>query len=337
MTTLSFSSVSPASTALAASPAIALHPSRPPDLQVNSMTKQFGSLTALENLSMHLKPGSFHALLGENGAGKSTLVKCIMGFYPPTAGELLIDTHPVQVSNPRDAHRYGIGMVYQHFTSVPAMTVAENLVLSRFGKTGVINWKAKMEALRAFISTSPFQGPLEISIAQLAAGQKQKLEILKQLYLNSRILILDEPTSVLTPADADEVLGLLREQVTDGKLSVLMISHKFREVMAFADEITVLRKGKFAGSGHVGDRQIADMAEMMIGEKKEPTPVEKTSLPNPVPVLDVRQISANKDSGLAAFAVIDSTVHSGEIVGIAGNSADGRGADWPIFSQNAFP
>ncbi len=321
MTTLS----SPASAAIAQpSQGIALHSSRPPDLQVNNMTKQFGSLTALENLSMHLKPGSFHALLGENGAGKSTLVKCIMGFYKPTAGELLIDTHPVQISNPRDAHRYGIGMVYQHFTSVPAMTVAENLVLSRFGKTGVINWKAEMEALRAFISTSPFQVPLEIPISQLAAGQKQKLEILKQLYLNSRILILDEPTSVLTPAEADEVLGLLREQVTDGKLSVLMISHKFREVMAFADEITVLRKGKFAGSGQVSDLTVSDMAEMMMGEKKEPTPVAKTNLLNPVPVLDVRQISANKDSGLPAFAGIDLTVHSGEIVGIAGISGNGQ-------------
>ncbi|MBW4464534.1 MAG: ABC transporter ATP-binding protein [Pegethrix bostrychoides GSE-TBD4-15B] len=297
---------------------------RPPDLQVNGMTKQFGRLMALDNLSMHLKSGSFHALLGENGAGKSTLVKCIMGFYQPTAGELLLDGNPVQIGNPRDAHRYGIGMVYQHFTSVPAMTVAENLVLSRFGGAGIINWKAEIEALRAFMSTSPFQVPLETPIAQLAAGQKQKLEILKQIYLHSRILILDEPTSVLTPAEADEVLGLLRQQVSAGELSILMISHKFREVMAFADEITVLRKGKFAGSGAVSELTVADMAEMMMGEQKVPTPVQKTSLPNATPVLEARQLGANKDNGIAAFSGIDLTVHSGEIVGIAGISGNGQ-------------
>ncbi|EDX86641.1 ABC transporter, ATP-binding protein [Synechococcus sp. PCC 7335] len=302
----------------------ASHPSHPPDLQVNGMTKQFGSLVALNNVSMHLKPGSFHALLGENGAGKSTLVKCIMGFYTPTAGKLLIDGKPIQIDNPRAAHRYRIGMVYQHFTSVPAMTVAENLVLSRFGNAGVINWKTEMEALRAFISTSPFQVPLDVPIAQLAAGQKQKLEILKQIYLNSRILILDEPTSVLTPAEADEVLGLLREQVNAGQLSILMISHKFREVMAFADEITVLRKGAFAGSGQVSELTIADMAEMMMGEKKEPTPVEKRDRIEAAPVLEVRQLGANKDSGLTAFSDINLTVYSGEIVGIAGISGNGQ-------------
>ncbi len=219
----------------------------PPELQAINMTKRFGSLVALENVSLHLKPATFHALLGENGAGKSTLVKCIMGFYTPTSGEIKINGKPSEIASPRDAQQFGIGMVYQHFTSVPAMTVAENLVLSRFDSKNLINWKQEMEGLRAFMANAPFQVPLDSTIAQLAAGQKQKLEILKQLYLKSKILILDEPTSVLTPAEADEVLGLVREQVTAGLISVLMNSHKFREITAFADEITVLRKGKFAG------------------------------------------------------------------------------------------
>lgn len=297
---------------------------RPPELHVTNMSKHFGSLVALDNVSLHLKPGSFHALLGENGAGKSTLVKCIMGFYSPTTGEVLIDGAPVRIDNPRDAHKYGIGMVYQHFTSVPAMTVAENLVLSRYDSSNIINWKAEIEALQAFMETSPFQVPLDVPIAQLAAGQKQKLEILKQLYLHSRILILDEPTSVLTPAEADEVLGLLREQVTAGKLSVLMISHKFREVMAFADEITVLRKGKFAGSGLVKDLTVSEMAEMMMGEKKEPTPVNKLTHADSVPVLEVRNLHANKDNGVEAVSGVSLTVHTGEIVGIAGISGNGQ-------------
>jgi general nucleoside transport system ATP-binding protein len=297
---------------------------RPPELEVVNMTKQFGALVALDNVSMTLKPGTFHALLGENGAGKSTLVKCIMGFYTPTAGEVRVDGTKVNIGSPRDAHKFGIGMVYQHFTSVPAMTVAENLVLSRFDNTRVINWKKEMEELQAFMSTAPFQVPLDVPIAQLAAGQKQKLEILKQIYLHSRILILDEPTSVLTPGEADEVLGLLREQVTEARLSVLMISHKFREVMAFADEITVLRKGKFAGRGQVKDLTVSDMAEMMMGERREPKPVEKVAHLHTIPVLEVREICANKDNGLEAIAGINLTVNSGEIVGIAGISGNGQ-------------
>jgi simple sugar transport system ATP-binding protein len=297
---------------------------KPPELEVVKMTKQFGSFTALDNVSLHLKPGTFHALLGENGAGKSTLVKCIMGFHTPTSGEVLIDKQSRTIDSPRDAHKYGIGMVYQHFTSVPAMTVAENLVLSRFDSPNLINWKEEYVRLEAFMQTAPFQVPLDIPIAQLAAGQKQKLEILKQIYLQVRILILDEPTSVLTPQEADEVLGLLREEVTAGKLSVLIISHKFREVMAFCDEITVLRKGKFAGHGLVKNLTVSDMAEMMMGEKRDSQRVEKTVLLNPKPVLQVQNLHADKDNGVEAIKDINLTVNSGEIVGIAGISGNGQ-------------
>jgi len=288
------------------------------------MTKEFGTFTALDSVSLHLKPGTFHALLGENGAGKSTLVKCIMGFYTPTSGEVLIDKQTRTIDSPRDAHKYGIGMVYQHFTSVPAMTVAENLVLSRFDSPNLINWKEEYARLNAFMQSAPFKVPLDIPIAQLAAGQKQKLEILKQIYLKVRILILDEPTSVLTPQEADEVLGLLREEVTAGRLSVLIISHKFREVMAFCDEITVLRKGKFAGHGLVKNLTVSDMAEMMMGEKREPKRVDKTAHLNPKPVLQVQNLDANKDNGVEAIKDVNLTVYSGEIVGIAGISGNGQ-------------
>jgi general nucleoside transport system ATP-binding protein len=297
----------------------------PPELQVTGMTKRFGSLVALNTVSLHLKPATFHALLGENGAGKSTLVKCIMGFYHPDEGQILIDGQPRPINSPRDAHHYGIGMVYQHFTSVPAMTVAENLVLSRYDNTTtVINWKQELDALRAFMDLSPFKVPLEMPVGQLAAGQKQKLEILKQLYLKSKILILDEPTSVLTPAEADEVLGLVREQVTDGKISVLIISHKFREVTGFCDEITVLRKGCPAGTGIVSQLTVGEMAEMMMGEKREPQKVEKTPHPEVVPVLQLKGLCANKDNGVEGVHQIDLTVHKGEIVGIAGISGNGQ-------------
>jgi ABC-type uncharacterized transport system ATPase subunit len=301
--------------------------SSPPELEVVNMTKTFGSLVALDSVSLKMKPGTFHALLGENGAGKSTLVKCIMGFYTPTHGDVLINKKSREIKNPRDAHHYGIGMVYQHFTSVPSMTVAENLVLSRYDPQNLINWKTELEQLNEFMANAPFQVPLERTISELAAGQKQKLEILKQLYLHSRILILDEPTSVLTPGEADEILGLLREQVTAEQLSVLMISHKFREVMAFADEITVLRKGKFAGRGNVKELAVEDMAKMMLGEDRksfEEQIVKTSTAKTAAPILQTYNIHADKDNGLEAITGINLNIYGGEIVGIAGVSGNGQ-------------
>ncbi|MEM9908758.1 MAG: ABC transporter ATP-binding protein, partial [Cyanobacteria bacterium P01_D01_bin.44] len=296
----------------------------PSQLDVVEMTKRFGRFTALDQVSMTLTPGSVHALLGENGAGKSTLVKCVMGFYKPTAGQVLVDQQLKTINSPKDAHAHGIGMVYQHFTSVPAMTVAENLVLSRYDTQNLINWRQEYEQLHAFIEQSPFKIGLDIPVAQLAAGQKQKLEILKQLYLKSRILILDEPTSVLTPGEADEVLGLLRSEVVEGNLSVLLITHKFREVQAFADEVTILRKGQLAGQGAVKDLSIEAMAQMMLGEARNTQSVAKTDAEAQTPVLSFTDIHANRENGLPAVKGVNLNVHTGEIVGIAGVSGNGQ-------------
>jgi ABC-type uncharacterized transport system ATPase subunit len=296
----------------------------PPELKMVNMTKHFGSLVALQDVNLLLKPGTFHALLGENGAGKSTLVKCVMGFYKPTSGQIFVDGQVHTIKSPKDAHHWGIGMVYQHFTSVPAMTVAENLVLSRYEKTQVINWKWEYEQLESFMERAPFQVDLSALVGQLAAGQKQKLEILKQLYLKSSILILDEPTSVLTPDEADEVLGLLREEVKAGHLSVLLITHKFREVMAFTDEVTILRKGHLAGHGTVKDLTVETMAKMMLGEERATKEVAKATVSESTPVLQVHNLTANKDNGLRAFGPLDLAVHTGEIVGIAGVSGNGQ-------------
>jgi general nucleoside transport system ATP-binding protein len=296
----------------------------PPELEVANLTKRFGNFTAVDQVSFKLKPGKFHALLGENGAGKSTLVKCIMGFHPATTGHILIDGQTREIHSPRDAYKYHIGMVYQHFTVVPAMTVAENLLLVRPDTPNVINWKSEYEKLHNFMETSPFQVKLDVPVSQLAAGQKQKLEILKQLYLNSRILILDEPTSVLTPQEADEVLGLLRQEVDAGRLSVLMISHKFREITTFTDEVTVLRKGKLAGNGLIKDLTVSDMAAMMLGEAKESRQVAKTKVDVADTILEVKDIHANKDNGFAAVVGINLIIKRGEIVGIAGVSGNGQ-------------
>ena len=310
----------------------------PPRLDVTDMTKRFGSFTALNGVALTLQPGTIHALLGENGAGKSTLVKCVMGFYQPTTGQVLVDHQPAAIQSPKDAHGYGIGMVYQHFTSVNAMTVAENLVLARYDQQPLINWKQEYEHLQAFMAQSPFHIDLDLPVAQLAAGQKQKLEILKQLYLKSQILILDEPTSVLTPSEADEVLGLLRSEALEGNLSVLLITHKFREVQAFADEVTILRKGELAGQGSVNQLSVAEMAEMMLGESRYTQSVDKQSAAGEkIPVLSLTDISANRDNGLPAVSGVNLTVHQGEIVGIAGVSGNGQRELVEVLSGQRVP
>ena len=155
-------------------------------------------------------------------------------------GQLLLDGEEVAVRNPRDAQALGVGMVYQHFTLVPALTAAENLVVSRADAPAVIDWRKEMKALEAFLDRMPFRVPLDKPVSAMAAGEKQKLEILKLLYLDQRFLILDEPTSVLTPGEADEILGLLRDMAHAATITVMMISHKFREVEAFCDDFTVL-------------------------------------------------------------------------------------------------
>ncbi len=217
-------------------------------LDTFELTKRFGAFTALNAVSLRVRPGTVHALLGENGAGKSTLVKCVVGYYLPDEGSVLVDGREQAITSPTVARDLGIGMVYQHFTVVPGMTVAENLLLARGRLPAVIDWKQVRAELTAFLQTTPFKLDLDATPQDLSAGEKQKLEILKQLYLKPRLLILDEPTSVLTPQEADEVLGLLKARAHAGDCTVVMITHKFREVAEHADDVSVLRRGALVAS-----------------------------------------------------------------------------------------
>src|SRR5438876_232828 len=282
-----------------------------------------GDFTALDNVALKVRPGTFHALLGENGAGKSTLVKCIMGYYRPTEGAVLVAGKEQAIANPRDAHALGLGMVYQHFTLVPAMTVAENLVLARDDVPAIVDWKKERQELEAFLDRMPFKVPLGSRVSDISAGERQKCEILKQLYLKRRFLILDEPTSVLTPGEADEVLGLLRAMVERGELTILMITHKFREVMAFADEVTILRRGRLAGGGRVAELTPDAMARMMIGAEEltvQPARVGEVSEAR----LELNKLNALDDAGAVAVHNVSLAVRGGEIVGIAGVSCNGQ-------------
>ena len=302
-------------------------------LQTFELTKRFGSFTALDSVSLSVRPGTVHALLGENGAGKSTLVKCIVGYQKPDGGAVLLDGREQDINTPTVARNLGIGMVYQHFTVVPGMTVAENLLIARGALPAVINWKAVRADLQAFMATAPFRLDLDATPQDLSAGEKQKLEILKQLYLKPRLLILDEPTSVLTPQEADEVLGTLRDRAHAGDCSVVMITHKFREVIAFADDVTVLRRGKLVASRAVAGAMPAELAASMVGEDPgaraevsgaDAPGLQRTTTAPGDARLQLRGLRVMGDRGEVAVNGVNLDVRAGEIVGIAGVSGNGQ-------------
>ncbi|HEY8065677.1 MAG TPA: ABC transporter ATP-binding protein [Methylosinus sp.] len=295
------------------------------EVEALGMTMRFGAFTALDDVSIRIAAGSFHALLGENGAGKSTLVKCMLGFYRPTEGQMLVAGREAAIESPRDAAMLGLGMVYQHFTLAPSLTGAENLVIARDDAPMAIDWRKERAALAQFMEGMPFRVPLDQPVGTLAAGERQKLEILKQLYLGRRFLVLDEPTSVLTPGEAEEVLGHVRALARSGALTVLMISHKFGEVFAFADEATVLRKGTRAGGGPVGAHDRQSLAAMMIGEQKIATLDARAGVAAQADeILEIRGLRAPDRTGLKSIDIADLAVRAGEIVGVAGISGNGQ-------------
>jgi simple sugar transport system ATP-binding protein len=293
-------------------------------LRVHRLEKRFGSFTALDDVSLEVIPGTVHALLGENGAGKSTLVKCIMGYHRADQGHVWLGDREIAPKSPRDAQRLGVGMVYQHFTLVPNMTVAENLVLSRAQLPFFLDWAKEHRRLEEFMGSMPFQVDLRSPVRSLAAGEKQKVEILKQLYLKSRVVILDEPTSVLTPAEADEVLGLLHQMAHRGEVSLVIITHKFREVTQFADEVTVLRRGRRVGGGSVKDLTPAAMAEMMVGAAPRSESVSPRATATGAVRLSASALCADDDLGLPSLNEVSFDVRSGEIVGIAAVAGNGQ-------------
>ena len=297
-------------------------------LETVSLCKRFGTLQALDSVSMSVAAASVHALLGENGAGKSTLVKCLMGFHRADQGQVLIDGREREITDPRAAQALGLGMVYQHFTLAPSLTGAENLLVSRARVPAVIDWKAERIEIGAFMERTPLQVPLDRPVGELAAGEKQKLEILKQLYLGNRLLVLDEPTSVLTPAEADELLGLMRDMAHAGEITVLIITHKLREVQAFADAVTVLRHGRKVGGGSARSMSRADMASLMVGhavaDSYEATPRRQYAGHDVrEPVLALHGVSGMSAAG-RRIEIDKLEVAAGEIVGVAGVSGNGQ-------------
>lgn len=291
-------------------------------LELKNITKTFGSVVANNDVSIKVQKGTIHAIVGENGAGKSTIMRIAYGFYNADSGEIFVDGRQVQIKNPHDAIALGIGMVHQHFMLVDTMTVAENIVLG--AETGTpVNLdleKANRDILALSNELKLGVNP-KAYIEDLSVGQQQRVELLKALYRNAELLILDEPTAVLSPQEVEEFFTILRRMKEQGK-TIIIITHKLDEVLAISDEVTVMRDGKAVGHTMTASTSAKDLARMIVG-RDVLLRVEKTPAAAKGAVLDVSDLHVQGKHG-SAVSGVSFSVKAGEIVGIAGIEGNGQ-------------
>ena len=296
---------------------------REPILEMKGITKTFGSVTANENVELTLYPGEIHALLGENGAGKSTLMNVLNGIYRPNSGEILHKGKKVTIRSPKHAVDMGIGMVHQHFRLIPTLTAAENVFLYMPKCNLVLKKKEMEEQIRKWSEEFHLEVEPSALIWQLSVGEQQRVEIVKLLSRGAEILILDEPSAVLTAQEAKEMFRVLRSMADSGK-SVVVISHKMKEVMEFADRITVLKGGKVEDTMVAADATVERLTRAVVGERElKPHKNEGGSRQENV-VLDVKDLSVKNDRELMAVKNLSLQIHAGEIFGIAGVAGNGQ-------------
>jgi ABC-type uncharacterized transport system ATPase subunit len=293
-----------------------------PMLEMRSITKRFPGVVANDRVDLSVLPGRVHTLLGENGAGKSTLMKVLYGLYRPDEGQILLDGELVEIASPADAIARGIGMIHQHFMLVPTLTVAENVALGLGGRHGLADMRPVRERLLEVSERYGLRVDPDALVWQLAVGERQRAEILKALYRDAQILVLDEPTAVLTPQEVDDLFVTLRQLTADGR-GLVFISHKLHEVMELSDEITVLRDGRVSGETRPADTSREELAEMMVGRPVELIRVVDPREPGKAQLVidDLRVIG---DRGTEAVRGLSLEVRAGEIVGVAGVSGNGQ-------------
>jgi ABC-type uncharacterized transport system ATPase subunit len=296
----------------------------PPVLELRGITKRFPGVVANDSVDFDLRRGEIHALLGENGAGKSTLMNVVYGLYTPDEGEVRVKGEPVTIDSPSTAIEHGIGMVHQHFMLIPVMTVAENIVLATEPtRAGVLLDDAAADKRVLELSrTFNFAIDPDARIENISVGQQQRVEILKALFRGADILILDEPTAVLTPQEANDLFEILRSLVREG-MSVIFISHKLNEVLAIADRITVLRRGKRIDTIPREGATEEGLARMMVGREVLLRVEKRTAQPGET-LLAVEDLHVNDERGLPAVRGVTLDVRAGEIVGIAGVDGNGQ-------------
>ena len=292
-------------------------------VEMRGITKRFPGVLANDHINFDVHAGEIHALLGENGAGKSTLMKILYGLYRADGGEIRINGQPKTIASPREAIALGIGMIHQHFMLVPPLTVAENVVLGLpSSRAPFVDTNWAVQRIRELSQTYGLRVDPRAHVWQLAVGEQQRVEIIKALYRGAALLILDEPTAVLTPQEVDELFAILRQMAADGH-ALIFISHKLHEVMALSDRVTVLRDGRVVGTVPTAQTNQAELARMMVGREVIRTWRKPPSKPGPV-VLSLHNLWAQGDKGLLALKGVSLEVRAGEIVGLAGVSGNGQ-------------
>ena len=289
-------------------------------VRLQHVTKTFGPVVANKDVSLSVRRGEILALLGENGSGKTTLMNMIAGIYYPDEGEIYVGDKAVTIRSPRDALDLGIGMIHQHFKLVDVFTATENIALSMGG--GKFDLKKVHEKARAICEKYQFALDLDQKVYEMSVSQKQTLEIVKVLYRGADILILDEPTAVLTPQETERLFTVIRNMKADGK-AVIIITHKLHEVLAISDRVAILRKGEYVGDIATRDADEATLTAMMVGEKVELN-IERPEPVNPVKRLDIQHLTVRSADGITVLDDASFDVYGGEILGIAGISGNGQ-------------
>ena len=291
-------------------------------IEMKGVTKTFGDLVANDSVDFNLKPGEVHALLGENGAGKTTLMNVLFGIYKADKGEVYYKGEKLVLDNPKDAIKKGIGMVHQHFMLVHNMTVLENIILGQTDNLKKVDLATPRKKVEELCSTYNLPLDLDAKISDLSVGTQQRVELIKTLYRGAEVLILDEPTAVLTPQEVNELFEILKQFVDQGK-SIILISHKLWEVKRLSDRCTVLLGGKVVGTVNTADVEEKDMAAMMVG-KEVTISYEKTPVRSEEHILDVEDLSANGLNLASTLKNLNFFIRKGEILGIAGVDGNGQ-------------
>ena len=293
-------------------------------IEMLHITKEFPGIKANDDITLQLRKGEIHALLGENGAGKSTLMSVLFGLYQPEEGEIRKNGKPVKINDPNDATALGIGMVHQHFKLIDVFTVLDNIILgAEDTKLSFLQKKAARQKVQELSQRYGLRVDLDAKVEDITVGMQQRVEILKMLYRDNEILIFDEPTAVLTPQEIDELMDIMRSLTKEGK-SILFISHKLNEIMAVADRVTVLRKGRYVGTVNTCDTNKQELSNMMVGRPVQLQVVKEPAQPKD-PVLRVRHMCvASHQHKRDAVHDVSLEVRAGEIVCIAGIDGNGQ-------------